>query len=113
MTTADDARWLDVQHELKNLRVAIYGDKAAPPNGGGVYGEIKRVAAAGNQRMQRLERLEHVAGSLDDSVTEMEQVLTHIVESKPRWWDGMIVVGIVTLLAMQLAMLWLIGTGGG
>ena len=103
MTTADDARWLDVQHERKNLRVAIYGDKAAPPNGGGVYGEIKRVAAAGNQRMQRLERLEHVVGSLDDSVSEIESVLSHMVEGKPRWWDGMIVIGVATTVNAILA----------
>ncbi len=33
----------DLEHQLEKIQLAIYGDKKAPPNGGGVYGEMRRI----------------------------------------------------------------------
>ncbi len=59
-----------VRDELEILHFAIYGDKKAPPNGGGVYGEITRLRreleASAKQRDEKLrqQKIIIVAGYL-------------------------------------------------
>lgn len=105
MTTDDNHDWLlSIEHKLENIQLAIYGNSKVP-NGGGVYGELRRirdemrsnsqdrqaVLAEMEQRMKELEgRLERV----EDKVDLLDARI------RPRWWDWIIVGGGVAIIAM-------------
>jgi hypothetical protein len=94
----------DLRHEIEVLQIAVYGNRKEPPNGGGVYGELRRmrdeIRSNGQDRKIALAAMEKRMETLEDKVDAIDRRI------RPRWWDWVIVAGgfaIMAMFAIQLA----------
>ncbi len=108
MTT--DSEWTraslqELRHEIDKLSMAIYGDRLKPPNGGGLYGELKRMnanlTAAGEKRQAQIDELSEQIADINRRV-------------HPLWWDYVVIGGAIALmLALALQVAHILGVFGG
>lgn len=104
MTNGSDewtrSRFDDLDHRLELLSIAVYGDRKTPPNGGGVYGEIRRMReenkSSAQNRQDQIRGIEEQIKRLDERIDAMDKRL------RPRWWDYVIMGGAVVLAAVLL-----------
>jgi hypothetical protein len=111
MTTVDDSRdWLmSIENKLENIQQAIYGNKMIP-NGGGVYGELRRVRdeirSNAQDRMVALAAMEKRMQSLESRLEAVEDKVDAIDRRiRPVWWDWVIIGGGVAIAAMVVLQL--------
>jgi hypothetical protein len=107
MTMSDEElfrSWIkDLEHQIGDVQLAIYGDKKAPPNSGGVYGELRRIReemrSNNNDRQTTLAAMEQRLAALEDKVDSIDRRI------RPRWWDYVIIGGGVAIAAMVVLQL--------
>ena len=97
---------IDLQHEIRVLQQALYGNPKEPPNGGGVLGEVRRMRVemriSGEKREQKVERL---AIKLDEVEDRLERVF---LWNRPKWWDLMIVSAVCAVFVLLLLQVFLV-----
>ena len=83
----------ELRHEIDKISLAIYGDRKEPPNGGGVYGQLRSIRhemeASGVRRDTEIDLLHKQIDGLSRQVY-------------PRWWGYVIVAGGFALVVMFL-----------
>jgi hypothetical protein len=93
--------WIkDLEHQIGDVQQAIYGDKKAPPNSGGVYGELRRIReemrSNNHDRQMTLTAMEQRLQALEDKVDAIDRRIY------PSWWGWIIVGGGFALIVMLL-----------
>jgi hypothetical protein len=83
----------DLRYEIEKLQAAVYGDRKEPPNGGGLYGQVRRL---------RAEMVQSVA-QRDTRMQAMEEQMDTLVgRVRPQWQESIIIAGGIFMAVVAL-----------